>query len=236
MARYDGQNNSPGAPGNGGALAQRVYGQIERGQYNRPGPRGAGIVQPEVFMAPYPGTKEFFPLGNPAAGYRFEAARPGQGVRLAQASPGDIGNVAGMQAASDATQGYFPGPMMQMGPTEQQMKQQEILAARNAQKSAILESPVNYKKPFNVDINATSQGLESIGAGGTIVLDPNQRLKMGGTYTPGYTEEGVPISQGYKIEAGYETPGFGLNVNYRDSRGRMGGGGFGGQMNLKGTW
>ena len=173
--------------------------------------------------------------------FQFLPPNPGQAVRLAQALPGAAGNMAGMAAASDAPQGYFPGPMgshglmMPMGPNEEQMKQQEILAKRNAERSAVLEAPVNYKKPLNLDINATPQGLESVGAGGTIVLDPNQRLRMGGTYTPGYTEQGVPISQGYKIEAGYETPGFGLNLNYRDSRGRIGGG-FGGEMNLRGTW
>ena len=92
------------APGNGAALAQRVYGQIERGQYNRPGPLGAGIVQPEVFMAPYPGTKpgqptEFFPLGNPAAGYRFEAAVPGMnpGINSGMTPMGNAGFYAGPQ-------------------------------------------------------------------------------------------------------------------------------------------
>jgi hypothetical protein len=104
MAKYDGQYNSPGVPGNGAALAQRVYGQIERGQYNRPGPLGAGIVQPEVFMAPYPGTKpgqptEFFPLGNPAAGYRFEAAIPGMnpGINSGMTPMGNAGFYAGPQ-------------------------------------------------------------------------------------------------------------------------------------------
>jgi len=110
-----------GAPGNGGALAQRVYGQIERGQYNRPGPRGAGIVQPEVFMAPYPGTQpgqptEFFPLGNPAAGYRFEAANPGMmptitssmnpGVNAGMTPMGNAGFYAGPQLGQSVPPGY----------------------------------------------------------------------------------------------------------------------------------
>ena len=40
----------------------------------------------------------------------------------------------------------------------------------------------------------------------------------------------MPIPQGYTVKAGYETPGLGINFNYRDSRRGMspqGGGGFG---------
>jgi hypothetical protein len=109
------------APGNGAALAQRVYGQIERGQYNRPGPLGAGIVQPEVFMAPYPGTQpgqptEFFPLGNPAAGYRFEAAVPGMipsittsmnpGINSGMTPMGNAGFYEGPQLGQSVLKGY----------------------------------------------------------------------------------------------------------------------------------
>tara|TARA_R110000868_G_scaffold239915_1_gene494405 strand:- start:2736 stop:3131 length:396 start_codon:yes stop_codon:yes gene_type:complete len=125
MASYDGQLNSPGAPGNGrgldGALVQRIYGQIERGQYNRPGPRGAGIVQPEVFMAPYPGTQpgqpaEYFPLGNPAAGYRFQAGNPGltpsittsmnPGINAGMTPMGNAGFYAGPQLGQSVLNGY----------------------------------------------------------------------------------------------------------------------------------
>jgi len=95
---YSGESNVPGAPGN--LLAQRVYGPIERGQYNRPGPRGAGIVQPEVFMAPYPGVKpgqptEYFPLGNPAAGYWFQGTNPG--INTGTPPMGNAGFFAGPQ-------------------------------------------------------------------------------------------------------------------------------------------
>jgi hypothetical protein len=98
LGNEGGMNNAIlGAPGN--AIAQRIYGPTERGQYNRPGPRGAGIVQPEVFMAPYPGVKpgeptEYFPLGNPAAGYRFQAG-----------SPTAPGNAAGLANAQ-----FYNGP------------------------------------------------------------------------------------------------------------------------------
>jgi hypothetical protein len=96
---------APLVPGEGSELAQRVYGPIEQGLYNRPGPTGEGIVQPEVYMAPYPGRggeiKEYFPLGNPRAGYRFEANLPG--------APG---NIDGMQLAQTQAGGFnFLNPM-----------------------------------------------------------------------------------------------------------------------------
>ena len=106
MKNLSGYNNIPGAPGN--LLSQRIYGPTERGQYNRPGPRGAGIVQPEVFMAPYPGSKpgeptEYFPLGNPAAGYWFQGSIPG--------APGNAAGMANAQfyTGSPYTQSQLPG-------------------------------------------------------------------------------------------------------------------------------
>jgi len=101
MNNLSGYNNIPGAPGN--LLSQRIYGPIERGLYNRP--MGEGIVQPEVFMAPYPGRKpgqpaEYFPLGNPAAGYRFQGSLPG--------APGNAAGIANAQ--------FYNGP--QYGQTQ----------------------------------------------------------------------------------------------------------------------
>ena len=196
MARYDGQNNSPGAPGNGGALAQRVYGQIERGQYNRPGPRGAGIVQPEVFMAPYPKTipgqpTELFPLGNPAAGYRFEAARPGQDMQLAQGLPG-AGNLGGM---------------MSMGSS----------LAPGQQGQPAMEEPSPYgPKPFNLDFDGEDNRLKYVRGSTNIQLDPNQKVQIGGEYIPGYRDQmGVPTTAGYAINASYQTPGVNINARYR---------------------
>jgi hypothetical protein len=104
MNNLSGYNNIPGAPGN--LLSQRVYGPIERGLYNRP--MGEGIVQPEVFMAPYPGRRpgqptEYFPLGNPAAGYRFQGNLPG--------TPGNAAGMANAQfyTGSPYTQSQLPG-------------------------------------------------------------------------------------------------------------------------------
>lgn len=68
-------------------VAQRIYGPGEQRRYNRPGRYGDGIVQPEVFMAPYPAKPgeipEYFPLGNPAAGYWFESNNLGNSGNLA---------------------------------------------------------------------------------------------------------------------------------------------------------
>jgi hypothetical protein len=197
MAKYDGQLNSPGAPGNGAALAQRVYGQIERGQYNRPGPLGAGIVQPEVFMAPYPGTKpgqptEFFPLGNPAAGYRFEAARPMQNTQLAQGLQGAAGNLGGMMSASSSS-----APAQQGQPA--------------------IEEPSQYgPKPFNLDLDGEDNRLKYVRGSANIQLDPNQMVRVGGEYIPGYRDQmGIPTSAGYAINASYQTPGVNINARYR---------------------
>lgn len=35
---------------------------------------------------------------------------------------------------------------------------------------------------------------------------------------PGYNEQGVPIPSAYRVEAQYETPFLGINVNYRPNR------------------
>ena len=104
MGNVDAMTNAGlGTPDN--LLSQRMYGPTERGQYNRPGPRGAGIVQPEVFMAPYPGSKpgeptEYFPLGNPAAGYRFQANFPG--------APGNAAGLANAQFYNGPQYGQMP--------------------------------------------------------------------------------------------------------------------------------
>jgi hypothetical protein len=190
MVRYDGQSSVPGAPGNsgglGGALAQRIYGQIERGQYNRPGPRGAGIVQPEVFMAPYPGTKpgqptEYFPLGNPAAGYRFEAKTPtANQYQVAQALPGEAGNLGGMQASS-------LGPPIRFGADVQDGTLQNVRGNVNTQ------------------------------------LDENQRMNFGGNYNL--------QNQSGNLNVGYQTPTFGLDVNFNRSPRGYGVGG-----NITGRW
>ena len=94
----------------------------------------------------------------------------------------------------------------------------------------------NYgPRPLNLDINAVDDRIESIGGSANINLDENQRLRLGGTFTPAMTDPmGMSVPQGYEVYGAYETPGFGLNVNYRNT-GRSGGvpgaGGFPGQIN-----
>jgi hypothetical protein len=89
-------------------------------------------------------------------------------------------------------------------------------------------------RPVNLDINAVDNRIESIGGSANISLDENQKLRFGGTFTPGMTDEmGMPVPQGYQVFGAYETPGFGVNVNYRNTGNRGAGmpGGFPGQVN-----
>ena len=216
-------SGQPVMPGENPADINSVYG--------RPGPQPMpNPIQPRLPMA--------FGGGDP-------------GMFLAQASPGgqDIGNVGGMMAPP---QNFTPmsgfeeyGSPQPTGPSPDQLKALQTYEAakqqRASQEKQILEQGIRNRnqtleakptssKPLYLDINAVPTGLESIGAGAKIDLGSNQNFNFGGMYTPGYTEQGVPIPQGYKFQAGYETPGLGINVNYRDSRRGMspqGGGGFG---------
>jgi len=95
-------------------------------------------------------------------------------------------------------------------------------------------------RPLNMEINAVDDRIESIGGSTNIQLDDNQTLRFGGGYNPGFTDEmGMQTPNTYSIYGAYETPGFGFNVNYRNTgRGRgmqglpgMGGpGGFPGEV------
>ena len=92
-------------------------------------------------------------------------------------------------------------------------------------------------RPFNVDINAVDDRLESIGGSANIELDANQRLRFGGNFNPAAIDEmGMATPQGYQVYGAYETPGFGVNLNYRNTgrRGMQGPGmmgGFPGEIN-----
>lgn len=87
--------------------------------------------------------------------------------------------------------------------------------------------------PVNLDVNAVDDRIESIGGSANIDLGKNQRLQVGGTFNPATTDPmGMPVPQGYQVYGAYQTPGFGINVNYRNT-GNRGGmpGGFPGQIN-----
>jgi len=122
--------------------------------------------------------------------------------------------------------GFNPG---MMGPSKEDLRQQQILNQRMLERDAVINRQINYNRPqpFNLDINAAGNSLESIGGSAVIQLDPNQRLRLGGAYMPGYQEEGVSIPSAERVEAGYSTPSFGVNVNYRRVRQGAPIGGFG---------
>lgn len=91
-------------------------------------------------------------------------------------------------------------------------------------------------RPLNIDINAVDNAVESIGGSANIQLDPNQMLRLGGSFNPSRVDEmGMQTPQGYQLYGAYETPGFGLNVNYRNTGRRSVptglGGGFPGEIN-----
>ena len=74
-------------------------------------------------------------------------------------------------------------------------------------------------RPLNLDINAVNDRLESVGGSANIQLDRDQMLRLGGTFNPAYTDEsGIQTPQGYQVYGEYTTPGFGVNVNYRNTR------------------
>lgn len=84
-------------------------------------------------------------------------------------------------------------------------------------------------RPLNLDINAENNRLTSVGGSANIQLDPNQALRLGANFIPGYTDEtGVSIPQQFGVRGEYSTPGFGINVNYKNT-GRLQGG-FPGQI------
>jgi len=189
--------------------------------------------------------------GNPfgVGGFNFNTL-------LAQASPGglNIGNVGGMMGplqdftSMENFEGY--GSPQPTGSSPEQLKALQTYEAAKQQRASqekqilkqgiqnrnqTLEARPTSSKPLYLDINAVPTGLESIGAGAKIDLGGNQNLNFGGMYTPGYTEQGVSIPQGYTVRAGYETnfgnpnEGARINVNYRNSRRGMdspGGGSF----------
>jgi hypothetical protein len=165
-------------------LAQRIYGPVERGMYNRP--LGTGIAQPEVYMAPYPGQKqrrevqEFFPLGNPRAGYRFEANLPGDignlGGLLAQAQPpGRANNANALGGGIGLNNQVPPGMSQQFGPPIQ----------------------------FGVDVE--NEKVKNLRGNVNAILDENQAIRFGGNYNV--------QDQSGQLGVGYQTPTFGFDVN-----------------------
>jgi hypothetical protein len=184
----------------------------------------------------------------------------GMNTLLAQALPGGqaIGNVQGMMQSSQefapmpGFEGY--GSSQPTGPSPEQLKALQTYDAakqqQEAQRAAILqqgidnrnqmlEAATTSRKPVYLDVNAVPQGIESIGAGARVDLGRNQNLNFQGMYTPGYTEQGVQIPQGYTLKAGYGTPGLDINLNYREGRrgmGPQGEGGFGAEARFKRSW
>lgn len=121
---------------------------------------------------------------------------------------------------------------------QEKERQRELVKQKTLERDLYLNQPLNYAtpQPVNLDINAVEGGVESLGGSAVIQLDPNQKIKLGGKYMPGYSEQGVNVPQAYRVEAGYETPGFRVNLNYQPRRqagyGMPGMGGFGGSMGI----
>lgn len=157
------------------------------------------------------------------------------------------GEVLGNGSQFTPMPGFVPG-METTGPTaddlrrqieEQKREQQkQLIQQKILERDAYLNQPLNYAtpQPVNLDINAVEGGVESLGGSAVIQLDPNQKIKLSGRYMPGYSEQGVNVPQAYRVEAGYETPGFRVNLNYQPRRqagyGMPGMGGFGGSMGI----
>ena len=88
------------------------------------------------------------------------------------------------------------------------------------------------QKPFNLNVNAVNDRLESVGGSANIQLDQNQLLQLGGSFNPAFTDEmGVQNSQGYEVYGRYTTPGVQIQGTYRNTRGNPGvAGGFPGEV------
>ena len=88
------------------------------------------------------------------------------------------------------------------------------------------------QKPFNLNVNAVNDRLESVGGSANIQLDQNQLLQLGGSFNPAFTDEmGMQNPQGYQLYGRYTTPSVGIDVNYRNTRGnRSAVGGFPGEV------
>lgn len=206
----------------------RVTGGLPTGLGNDAGVAGAIAAEPDWSKfrpggygqlqkgKPAPGRQPVLPGENPAniQDVYGPAQSPGQRF-LPQAGAGGFPMIAQIYPGGQpvGNQAGMLGAPMQMGPTF-------------------------GPKPFNLDANIVTEAdktrLESIGGSANIQLDPNQALRLGANFIPGYTDEmGMQVPQQFGIKGQYETPGFGINVNYRN-RGRMPGpsmgGGFPGQI------
>jgi len=146
---------------------------------------------------------------NIPSGALWERFREIHGPKLKGASsfPGDstgaIGNAGGMIAQAFPG-GRPPGNAAALG-------------------GMIEAGPRFGPRPLNLDINAVDNRLESIGGSANIKLNENQMLRFGGNFNPATVDEmGMQVPQGYQVYGAYETPGFGLNVNYRNTGGGRG--------------
>lgn len=111
----------------------------------------------------------------------------------------------------------------------EQARRQQMREQRTQQRDSMVERPLTYggnerlTQPINLDANLVEGGVESLGGTLSLPIDRSQRLRVGGVYMPGYSEDGMPVPSSYRIEAGYQTPGINVNVNYRGRRRGSGG-------------
>ena len=185
--------------------------------------------RPIPYPMPFQLPGAMFPAGN-AGGLLAQAVPDMQSIGGFPSGP--MGNVGGFQGPS----GFGQGPSLEeMRQQQEKMRQDAVLNQRNQERQAMVNAPINYERPqpVTLDINAAGNSLEKVGGSAVIQLDPNQKLRFGGAYMPGYQEQNVAIPSAARLEAGYNTPSFGINVNWRPQRQGEPLGGFGGQMDYK---
>jgi hypothetical protein len=181
---------------------------------------------------------------NPASRGVFNST-PFQRSLISQVGPGFDQAGQGPYLGLPGSPGDFPqGPISPEEIARQQAvelarRKQDLLNRTMQQRDAEVNQPINYgaPKPVTMNLDVGPDGLQKVGGSANIILDPNQTLRMGGRYLPGYvdsTEQGVRIPGVGRAEIGYSTPSVDFNVNYTGRRrGEFGGdgrGGFGGDV------
>lgn len=189
---YGGMSNVPGAPGNlmaGGNFMGGAGSAINPEDFKR------DTRQQKIYnkgkSTDNPNEKEIF-LQRTGPQLPF-AGIGNEGGLMAQVPPG-MGAMGGMPPAGNmgGMAGGLGGPMT-MGPRF-------------------------GPRPLNLDINAVDNRIESVGGSANIQIDPNQTLRFGGSFNPAFTDQmGMQNPQSYNVYGEYNTPGFGVNVNYRNT-------------------
>jgi hypothetical protein len=228
--------------GEGSAIDPEAFKRDQRQQkiYNK-GIKTDNPNEKEIFLRRTGPQLPLAGIGN--AGGLIAQAVPGGASSFGMAentfSPGTPENNGSIPIGNAPFAYPFQGQMQLPTSTEdvktlqEKQRQQQIFSQRMQERSSNINQPINYRGPIPVNFNAdlVEGGVEKLGGNAVIQLDPNQRLTVGGSYMPGYSEQGVQLPSEYRVEAGYQTPGVSFNVNYRPRRqgAPINQGGFGGE-------